>query len=213
MQLSTKTHLCSLLALAVNAITSLSSRHSVDAAPITSASTSEPTTTTTTTAAADRDLPSELAQLLEQSGETFDSDPNARLPPAPVAYFTTDQSDKNTYKTDVYYGPVRTKSRLLVSYDVARAKCEHVFDDTGVDTWSVHLGYQSTTGQVFPKYRTMGYIDRDNQTVRNLAVIPPMEQPGKAYFWFYCTNGAGQVEFDSNFGANWEVEVTPSMRM
>ncbi|KAJ3087279.1 hypothetical protein HK102_011446 [Quaeritorhiza haematococci] len=127
--------------------------------------------------------------------------------PLPVVNFRISTKDDRAYTTSIVNGPVRAKEPFLVTYDAARAKCRHHVEG-GVDSWTAHVGYITTSGQLFAQYAAVAYIDsKTNQTVTPTVSIPAMSTPGTAYFWFDCTNGAGQIEFDSNFGYNWPVEV------
>ncbi|KAJ3086066.1 hypothetical protein HK102_013549 [Quaeritorhiza haematococci] len=185
MLFSTKSQLLSLFAL-VNAVTTWCS---VDAVPVDA-------------------TPSDIAPTESQDTDLS----GARLPPAPEVFFTVDPSDHKTYKTEIEYGPVRTKYRFIVKYDLERAaaKCEHLYNKYGRDTWAVHFGYQSPTGEVIENAGTVAYADANNRIVSTAVPVPPTETPGKAYIWFYCTNSGGQVIYDSNFGKNWELDVAPS---
>ncbi|KAJ3087278.1 hypothetical protein HK102_011445 [Quaeritorhiza haematococci] len=137
-----------------------------------------------------------------------DDNDNARLPPVPIVYFKVGKERGQTqYATEIFNGPVQVNHKFAIMYDAARAKCEHYFEN-GVDSWTAHVGFTTTTGQTFAQYAAVAYIDSiTNNTITPTVSIPPMAKPGKAYFWFDCTNAIGQIEYDSNMGSNWEVEI------
>ncbi|KAJ3086064.1 hypothetical protein HK102_013547 [Quaeritorhiza haematococci] len=126
----------------------------------------------------------------------------------PIVYFRLGGPiDQKAFTTEIYNGPIRAKDRFEVIYEPTRAKCEHAFE-SGVDSWAVHLAYQNTANQIHPDFALAAYVDpNSNSTVNPPIIIPPMNKTGKALFWFYCTNAVGQVEYDSNMGSNWEVEI------
>ncbi|KAJ3085905.1 hypothetical protein HK102_013697 [Quaeritorhiza haematococci] len=161
-------------------------------------------------------LPRPRAAPQEPSSSTSSADVDAssrRQPPLSIVHFTVDPKDQGHFTTQIYSSgrpseSVRAGEQFGVVYNAARAKCEHVFDNKGVDTWTVYVGFQSTTGQTHQKWAEVAYVDPlSNSTVTPTVTIPPMSTPGKAKFWFVCTNLADEAVYDSNFGDNWTVDV------
>ncbi|KAJ3086065.1 hypothetical protein HK102_013548 [Quaeritorhiza haematococci] len=139
----------------------------------------------------------------------IDTKPEHSGKAVPVVNFQISTKDGKTYTTNVVDGPVRAKEAFVVTYTPARGKCPHHVKN-GIDSWTVHVGFTTPTGQSFAQYAAVAYVDsKTNQTVAPAVTIPAwvMSAPGTAYFWFDCTNEAGQIEYDSNFGYNWPVEV------
>ncbi|KAJ3085737.1 hypothetical protein HK102_013877 [Quaeritorhiza haematococci] len=129
-----------------------------------------------------------------------------RKPTLPIVYFSIDK-ETGEYVNDVFLGPIVEGRQFGLVYDPARAKCDHVFDSNGVDSWTVNVGFISTTGEIVPFFTQAGYVDSFNSTVSPTVPIPAMPSAGTVQIWFYCTNSAGQIIYDSNFGKNWVVEV------
>ncbi|KAJ3070838.1 hypothetical protein HK102_006572 [Quaeritorhiza haematococci] len=104
-----------------------------------------------------------------------------RHPVFPIIHFTVDPVDIMKLKSEIFYGPLKAERALMITYDPARAKC-----GAGSDTWSVALGYKSTTNEIHNIFAEVAFAESGKKDAVSVpAVIPPMPA-GKFEVWFRC---------------------------
>ncbi|KAJ3073128.1 hypothetical protein HK102_006102 [Quaeritorhiza haematococci] len=156
-------------------------------------------------------------QSLEPAAKV-ESISDERRAPMPIIFFTVDPANKETFTSQVYYGPLKAGKSLMITYDPARAKCGR-----GSNSWSVSLSYKSTTSEIHSSFAQVAFSSPEtNETVSMSAVIPPMPA-GKFEAWFRCGERgapAGSAEADITVvesdarvwsdleeGRNWVFEI------
>ncbi|KAJ3070839.1 hypothetical protein HK102_006573 [Quaeritorhiza haematococci] len=111
-----------------------------------------------------------------------------RHPVFPVINFTVDPADITKLKSEIFYGPLKAGKALMITYDPARAKC-----GAGSDTWSVSLGYKSTTNEIHSTFAEVAFAESGKKEAVSVpAVIPPMPA-GKFEVWFRCGRNPASV--------------------